>query len=392
MTHVSSSRTFASRRLTLGISGVGLSVVLSLWWIMLLCAGVIAPPASWTRFTTPLTLPLLAAALVLAVFVGHAVLLSALEYAGGVRVVREVPTVASWLTAWFRGVAVQGLLIASAAGTMASGAMLAGWIGAVAAVIGFGTVLLLLQGRVARLVASLPLTRASDELATLARTHGIRPDAIRIVDSAAPAFVGGWVGLFAPELWIPRAWLASEHQTLLAVQLARRAAVITTIARRRALWRAVAWPACGVALFAPILLWTWHDPQLWLALPAVSTLWTFVGVLVLPTISRPPVFDADARAADVYGIEPVIETICTLDRWQDDEPERSPIVEFIFHPVPSRGARERALRTDRMRPLGGGHQQARLTLYVSIAGLGLIGRMVHCNVGQPSLWVVYPGD
>jgi hypothetical protein len=94
----------------------------------------------------------------------------------------------------------------------------------------------------------------------------------------------------------------------------------------------------------------------------------------------------------MIGTDVVIDAIGALDRWQDDEPERSPLVEFIFHPVPARGARERALRTRRTVALGGGHQQARLTLYASVAGLGFLGRMVHCNIGQPSLWVIYPGD
>ena len=384
--------TFARRRLTLGISGVGLSVVLAAWWLVLLCTRVIALPASWDRYFTPLTTPALAAGLVLAVFAVHAALLGALEYAGGVRVVRAHMSVTTWLTAWLRGVAVQGALIAAAAGTMAAGAMIAGWVGAVGAVVGVGVGLLLFQGPVARLVASLPLTRGDGDVAALARAHGIRADALRIVDSSTPAFVGGWIGLFAPELWLPRAWLAGEHRALLAVQLARRAAVIASGARRRTLWRAVAWPALGIALFAPLLPWSWQSPSLWLALPAVGTLWTFVGVLVLPTCSRAPVFDADASAAAVLGVEVVIEAIRALDRQQDDEPERSRLVEAIFHPVPSRGERERTLRSRRTLALGGGHQQARLTLYASLAGLGLLGRMVHCNIGQPSLWVVYPGD
>ena len=384
--------TFARRRLTLGISAVGLSVVLAAWWLLLLCTRVVALPASWDRIFTPITTPGLAAGLVLVVFAAHAALLSAFEYAGGVRVARDRPTVTAWLTAWLRGVAVQGALMAAAAGTMAAGAMIAGWAGAVAAVVAVGTGLLLFQGSVARVVASLPLAPGDEELAALARAHGIRVDALRVVDAPAPAFVGGWIGLFAPELWVPRAWLAGEHRTLLNVQLARRAAVIASGARRRALWRAVAWPALGVALFAPLLPWSWQSPSLWLALPAVSTLWTFVGVLLLPAFSRPPVFDADASAAAVLGVEAVIEAIRALDRRQDDEPERSPLVELIFHPVPARGARERALRSRRTLVLGGGHQQARLTLYASMAGLGFLGRMVHCNIGQPSLWIVYPGD
>jgi hypothetical protein len=392
MTTLSLASTFARRRLTLGISAVGLSVVLAAWWTVLLATRVVALPATWDRFFTPRATPALAAALVLAVFTGHAVLLAGIEYAGGLRVVRVRPTVSAWWRAWLRGVAVQGALIAVAAGTMAAGAMIAGWIGVVTAVVAVGTGLLAFQGAGARLVAALPLARGHDALVTLARALGIPADALRVVDTTTPAFVGGWVGLSSPELWVPRGWLADEQRGVLAVQLARRAAVLASGARRRALWRAVAWPALGIALLAPLLPWSWQHPSLWLALPAVSTLWTFVGVLVLPSFSRPPVFEADARAAAVCGVEAVIAAIRALDRRQDDEPERSLLVELIFHPVPARGARERALLARRTPALGGGHQQARLTLYTSLAGLGLLGRMVHCNVGQPSLWVAYPGD
>jgi hypothetical protein len=35
---------------------------------------------------------------------------------------------------------------------------------------------------------------------------------------------------------------------------------------------------------------------------------------------------------------------------------------------------------------------ARTTVAISPAGLGLLGRAVHCNCGRPSLWVFLPID
>ncbi len=35
---------------------------------------------------------------------------------------------------------------------------------------------------------------------------------------------------------------------------------------------------------------------------------------------------------------------------------------------------------------------ARVALYLCVAGLGLLGRVVHCNVGRPEAWVFVPGD
>jgi hypothetical protein len=204
--------------------------------------------------------------------------------------------------------------------------------------------------------------------------------------------VGGWIGLGRAQLWIPRAWTDEAHRELLTVQLARRYAQFVSRARRRGLVRAALWPATGVALFAPLLPWSFGDLTFWLALPAVSTLWSFVAVLVLPSVSRPVVYSADAAAAARLGSEPVVRAVRQLDAWQDDEPVRSPGLEFIFHPVPAVANRERALKRHAHASLGGGHQQTRLTLYASLASASLLGRMVHCNIGRPSLWVIYPGD
>jgi hypothetical protein len=260
-----------------------------------------------------------------------------------------------------------------------------------------GSVLLLAaQGPIARLVTSLPVrplgTTSDAALVELARAQGVRPDAVRLVDAPDEAFVGGWVGVGAPALWLPTRWTAPDHRDLLTVQLARRHAQFTSGARRRGLLRAAGWPALGVLLFAPLLPWTPMDAPFWLALPAVSTLWMFVGVLLLPSLSRPVVINADLVAAARLGRERVARAVQQLDAWQDDEPERAPGVEFVFHPVPSRGNRERALQRTPPRTLGGAHQLTRLSLYASLAGGSLLGRVVHCNIGRPSLWVVYPGD
>jgi hypothetical protein len=103
------------------------------------------------------------------------------------------------------------------------------------------------------------------------------------------------------------------------------------------------------------------------------------------------VYAADRAVRDAVGQAAVSDAITQLDRWQDDEAERSPGVERIFHPVPSRGNRLRAL-TVPVEPTDGAHQLTRLALFSSVATLSLLGRVVHCNIGRPALWVVYPGD
>lgn len=395
-----STRTFARTRLLLGISGVGTSVVLSIVWLTLLLLDVVPLPEQWNP-TGGLAQPAATvSALTLAVFGVHALLLSVLEYIGGAIAVRQPVSLTRWLGAWLRGVAVQAATLGVLSfGTALAAARFGAW-GVLGGVVVGSTLLLAAQPWLARLVARLPVHRvgeagsstASAELSELALANGVHPDVLRVVDAADVSFVGGWVGLGRAELWIPRLWTGAEHRELLAVQLARRYAQRMSGARRRGLWRAAVWPAVGLALVVPLLPWSVSDAAFWLALPAVSTLWTFVAVLLLPSVSRPVVYSADAAAAKRLGAAPVQRAIGQLDAWQDDEPERSAGVEFIFHPVPSRGNRERALERKRRTTLGGAHQQTRLTLFTSLAGFGLLGRAVHCNIGRPSLWVVYPGD
>ena len=80
-----------------------------------------------------------------------------------------------------------------------------------------------------------------------------------------------------------------------------------------------------------------------------------------------------------------------LDRWQDDEPARSRGVETIFHPIPSVERRLAALG-QRATPAVGAWHAARMMLFLSWVGLGLLSRAVHCNSGRPELWAALPAD
>jgi len=392
---LSAAPSFARRRLRLGVSGVGLSVMSAVAWLALLITGVVTPPRL-SSFTDALPTPVLtvvqAVTAVIAVFVLHALLTSALEYSGGAVVVRQRPTAGAWLRTWARGVFVQGALLLVLVGLAASGGALLGTLGVVGGALTGSVLLLALQGPIARLIAKLPSAPLDPALHDLARSQGIRPDVVRVIDAPDEAFVGGWVGLRPVELWIPRAWTHEAHRELLTVQFTRRQAQFVSGARRRGLIRAALWPAFGLALLLPLLPWTPADAAYWLALPAVSTLWMFVGVLLLPSLSRPIVYNADSIAAARLGRDAVARAVRQLDAWQDDEAERSPGVELIFHPVPSRGNRERALQRTPQRTLGGAHQLTRLSLFSALAAGSLLGRVVHCNIGRPSLWAVYPGD
>lgn len=385
--------TFARRRLRLGIAGVGVSVVFALIWLLVLAVLGAERVAAWRLGPGWVGVVGTAAAGALAFTVTHALLALPLEHAGGRRAVRQVPAFGAWLRAWARGTALLVALASVGSAAVVVGGTIGGAAGAAAVALTCGALVLAAQGPLARMVAALGVRAPSAAERDIAAASGIDPDAVRVVITSDEAFVGGWIGI-GPwrTLWVPERWCAHETSDLLRVQLRRRQAQLASLARRRGWWRAAAWPALGVLVLSSLIPWGWQDPRMWLAIPALGTLWAFFGVLVLPAASRPAVFAADAMAARALGSADVSRAVARLDHWQDDEPERSPLVEFVFHPVPAAARRMRALDAGQPHTLGGGHQLARLALLAGLAGGSVLGRMVHCNLGRPSLWVVYPGD
>jgi hypothetical protein len=120
------------------------------------------------------------------------------------------------------------------------------------------------------------------------------------------------------------------------------------------------------------------------------TLWSFIGLLTLPTLSRRGVIEIDERAqAEGESPETLRATTRLLDGLQDGESIRPALIETIFHPIPSVQSR---LEGPRSKGRIGFWDAARSSVYLSLAGLGLLGRAVHCNCGRPSLWVFLPTD
>jgi hypothetical protein len=391
---------FARQRLRLGIVGVGTSVVLAISWIVAIATGGVALSSDWTPLGQSLGAPLDAALAALMVFAVHALLMAPLEYVGGARVVRRRPSLGAWLVAWVRGIAVLGALVAlSATAFAAVGSNVSGPFASSPFTV-FGTALLVVvlsiallaaQGPIARLVAALPVRETDPQVRAFAAATGVPAARVRVTGATDESFVGGWVGLRNPELWVPAHWTEAPRAALLAVQLARRNAQLVSGARWRGVWGAIAWNAVGMLVIAALLPWGFDEARTYLVLPAAATLWSFLGVLFLPTPSRAAVYAADRAVLDAVGHAAVSDAITQLDRWQDDEAERSARVERVFHPVPSRGNRLRAL-TVREERADGAHQLTRLALFSSLATMSLLGRVVHCNVGRPALWVIYPGD
>ena len=380
--------TYARQRLWLGITGVGSTV--------LLCTAAVAFDLPH-RLIHPLADTSFGAAMasIALTWMLHALFLLPVDVAGGLFVVREKRGVLSWIASWLRGVTVQWLVFALAAALLLRTGQQFGVTYAILVFLLLQAILFSRQGLIAWMTGGITLQDPSPALQEAARAAGVAPASLRIADGTDPAFIGGWLGTTAQRLWLPARWVEELSAAQLAVVLTRRAAVRALGLRRRGVLVALAWNTTGFVLATSAPRADLVTAAGFVTMMCWFTLWSFVGVLVLPSLSRPAVFTADAVARRTHEPEIIARTITQLDGWQDDEPERGERVETIFHPVPSRGARLRALdaRTPEMSVESAGAWQAtRLMLYLSWAGLGGLSRAVHCNVGRPPLWVLLPGD
>lgn len=395
--------TYARARLFLGMSGVGSIVVLSTY---LLVSGL---PLAWLPQTQTWSGGDVMSLLKLFVFL--TAILAPLDLLGGFLLPNRwrpgTIGLAAFVANWLRGVLVQGgLFVVFGIGILVLGRSF-GLAGAAAAV-GLAAVgLIAFQARIARWVGALqvdaPETEVDagsdqakldqaklDQAIAIASQWGWTPKRIGLMRHHDTGFTGGIVGLPGWEtVVVPTTSLRQLSAEQLAATIARRVAAIENGSRARGLVLSLLWVVTGFVL-ASLLPGAGVQSVAALAMTCLGfTLWTFLGLLTLPTLSRQASYAIDGAILE-SGVAPntLQSALKTLDGLQDDEPKRSAVVETIFHPVPS--VENRQGRT------GGGFPIAwhalRMTLFVSWAAMGMLVRAVHCNVGRPELWVMLPTD
>jgi hypothetical protein len=165
--------------------------------------------------------------------------------------------------------------------------------------------------------------------------------------------------------------VAPQRFDAFATAVQRRQMAVQSGAWWRGRMLAIGFTLLGIAIVAAIV----GDRRLATAEGIVTfslafTIWSFLGLLTLPTPSRRGVEEIDQRMLAAGCQRAVLaRTMGLLDDLQDRERARSSLVETIFHPVPSVQSRLRGPRST------GGHgcwDAARTAVYVSAAGLGLI--------------------
>ena len=197
-------------------------------------------------------------------------------------------------------------------------------------------------------------------------------------------------GLCWRALVLPARWQSSLTPDQLACVRLRRALAGTSGAWLRGRIVALVFTLAGIGVSAAIV-----GPQRLgtaggtIELSLWFTLWSFAGLLILPTVSRRGVAELDVYARSAGVSETLARaTVRALDAHQDEEPDRPALVETIFHPIPSVRNRDDTAP----RPTPGAWDAARTAVYLGLAGGGLLGRAVHCNCGRPALWVFLPVD
>lgn len=390
---------YARARLWLGISGVGFWVLLALIFLWLgLPARLFGSPAQ----------SVLTDIQALAAVLGAYILLSApFDWLGGYalphRFQRPAPKLGKFLSGWLRGVMVQGVVLFGIGLILLAAGRAGGRFGALGAVAGLMLALLWMQGGLAQLIGGLRATVIDlSRYETILSAWDIRLPKTVIFDGNDPAFVGGLVGLPGGErLVLPAIWLREINGVVrfgglphdaVALQIARRVGVLERGSRWRGVALALSWNLLGFAL----ALWLPGAGATTVAELVTTacgfTLWSFVGLLMLPSLSRPGVFEGDHFALEKGVSVPLLErTVTALDKWQDDEPARQPTIETIFHPIPSVSRRLNFIAQGERAPRGA-WQAARIALFLSWGGWGFLSRAVHCNSGRPELWALFPGD
>jgi hypothetical protein len=212
-----------------------------------------------------------------------------------------------------------------------------------------------------------------------------------VVSNNDTGFTGGVVGLpYFESVLIGDSWLSRLTSKELAAVIARGCVAVSSGARTRGLVIAIGWILIGFVGSTQLPFAGVTSVSELVTTLLGFTLWTFIGLLVLPTPSRQATYAIDELAISQGVSESLLTTALTkLDQEQDDEASRTALVETIFHPVPS--VTKRMSSNNASRSYASWHA-ARMTLFLSWCCAGLLSRAVHCNVGRPELWIMLPTD
>lgn len=367
---------YGRARLRLGIIGVGL-------WVLISATLLSIDSADAVRQELPAG-PL-GEVLLVALMLGVYVLIQfPLDWLGGYQVPRRYGRqpwpAGKYAHTLLRGITAHAAVLLVSFILLYLGGRFGGVIGALIAGLVWLVVLAAGRGLLARVVARLSPATATNHT-----------PCVELLHSSDEGFTGGITGVISPKRnLLPAVWQIKLSPALFELVKARRQQVIRSGAWRAGRCGALAFTATGL-LFALLLS---GPDQAGTGVGVVETalwftLWSFAGLLVLPTLSRAAIYRIDQQLIH-DGIDPerFDQLTAALDRMQDGEPTRPRWVERVFHPIPSVANRQRRDRVSRF----AFWDIARTSVYLGIAAGSLLTRSVHCNVGRPALWAWLPTE
>lgn len=351
----------AGRRLSLGIINVG-------FWVLAAVAGIV-----WLAVAEPYPPN---DGVILAIVVGVFAVQAVFDFFGGyVLMPAPRPSAMLFLRSWLRGFLGHTFVLAVVGIANGISLRLTGGFGA-------GMVLSMFALAIGRLHFLRFIGGAT--------TAEVMQDGETVLVAKAqdPAFTGGIVGLGRrAKSLLPEAWLDSLPKSELAAESTRRRWQIANAISSRSFILILLWNLLGTLIGTEVLqLAACPLAVALLAHACWMTLWTFVSLLILPSLSRKAVFAADRAAAD--SGRDVRAWIARFPTLVCEDGSANSAVHTIFYPVPSAQMRLRQLGQPSTGFIPG--NLARSNLYYSWATFTLLGRAVHCNVGRPSLWVFPP--
>lgn len=211
-------------------------------------------------------------------------------------------------------------------------------------------------------------------------------DGFSSVKAADLRFSGGlaglpWPGCESPVM--PNHWSSSQVSEGFQAHLERRRRLSTSGSRTVGALLAIAFNAVGLRVVLGCLGGSS------VSMACGFTLWSFLGLLLLPSLSRPGVLAADISVVQALGPKDARTWLGWLESFQDEDAVRPSWTERVFHPIPQWSLRSRFAQIGRN---WWPWNIARYALLTSMLGGGLLSRAVHCNCGRPELWFWPPND
>ncbi len=209
-------------------------------------------------------------------------------------------------------------------------------------------------------------------------------------ESRDPGFTGGTCGLGrGAMILLPEVWKSQLSANQLQTVVDRRVWELKNNLPARSFASALLWNLVGCGIGSYALELSSRTPAHALLLQVCwMTVWGFVGLLVLPSLSRSSVFGADQAAAASGG--DAADWIRRVPSITGEDGNGRLLLQRIFYPIPSTEERLRHLSRPSPYPVLG--NVARMNLFLSLRTMTFLGRCVHCNAGRPELWIFPPTD